>query len=531
MLRLPHAALLAGAFAVLAMSSVMARGIDAQERSRSAVVVDYVGAEGLYLAVGNRQGVHVGDTLVLFVSPESAEALGRIVVETATARRSVASILGPDFALAAGDVVYAVLPEIPVEAAPAAAGRPVRQTGTVDARSSADAAGPRVRGRFSLDLDVRETRTSWGGSGSASGTSTRRFGTPTSRLNLRITDLPGGWRITANARGSYRYSDGTSISAPTSLRLYDLSASKRFTSVPVEVRIGRFYNPFESYSTYWDGGLIRVGGDSGLGVGVAAGFQPDRYNQGLSQDVPKVTGFLDYAIRRPEWRYQTDVSFHLLRPRAEDLLDRSFGGWSQRLTVKRVSLDQKLQMDRNPETGTWSLTRLRLRASVGLDHRVRVHAGVVRRRSPFLRLGDLLSDAERNEGSVGLSVMGAVGSFSVDVASTGWNGEERGTAVSGSVGYRLGRVQLHGSGRRWARQGSSSLSAAPGVSFSWGSLRSRLGYQYYRTQGLTTLTSQAGDLSLSAPLSGGWRMTARIRQQWGSSFSGTYLRTSLSRSF
>lgn len=29
----------------------------------------------------------------------------------------------------------------------------------------------------------------------------------------------------------------------------------------------------------------------------------------------------------------------------------------------------------------------------------------------------------------------------------------------------------------------------------------------------------------------GWRITARLRQQWGSTFSGTYLRTSLSRSF
>lgn len=522
---------LAGGLALL--MAVAVSGIEAQVASRSAVVVDYIGAEGLYLAVGSGQGVQAGDTLTLFEQVESAQPLGRVVVESVSSRRSVATVLGPEFVIAAGTVVYTVLPDrsestLPERAAPGAVPQgPTRPS----AGAGAGRTRPRVRGHFSLDLDVRETRTSWGGSGLPTGETTRRFATPTSRLTLRATNLPGGWRLSANVRGSYRYSDGPGIASPSSLRLYDLSATKEFTEVPIEIRIGRFYNPFESYSSYWDGGMVRVGGDGGAGLGIAAGFQPDRSSEGLSGDVPKVTGFADYSIRRPDWRYRTDISLHILRPKAEDLLDRTFGGWSQRLTVKRVSFDQKLQVDRNPETGSWTLARLRLRASVALEDRVRIHAGVVRRKASFLRQDDLLSDSQRDEGNVGLSVMGEAGSLSANIGSTGWSGEERGTALSGSAAYRLGGAQLHGSGRWWSRAGSSSLSLAPGLSFRWRSFRTRLGYQYYETKGLTTLVSHAGDASVTSSLAGGWRITVRLRQQWGRTFSGSYLRTGISRSF
>jgi hypothetical protein len=48
-----------------------------------------------------------------------------------------------------------------------------------------------------------------------------------------------------------------------------------------------------------------------------AGVEPSRFNEGVSGDLPKVTGFADFRMRGASWRYDTDVSYHLLRPRGE----------------------------------------------------------------------------------------------------------------------------------------------------------------------------------------------------------------------
>ena len=44
--------------------------------------------------------------------------------------------------------------------------------------------------------------------------------------------------------------------------------------------------------------------------------------------VAKLTAFADYAYRGANWRYDTDMSVHALRPEAGE--DRLYAGWSQR---------------------------------------------------------------------------------------------------------------------------------------------------------------------------------------------------------
>ncbi len=513
-------------------------------------VVDYVGAEGLYLSIGMRQGVLVGDTLeVLRGAGADAEVLGRVLVTVSSAKRSVVRMLDPGFPVHRGDVLYIRPPRPPPAAAGGAAGPPTEAprtrrprtphvaggvhrpaaTGTLRSTAPFLAAGPpQVHGRIAMDLDLRETRTSW--SRATAGTAVRRFATPTTRVNLRITDLPGGWRIEAGLRGSYRYSDVHVIRPAGSFRAYTLSAVKTFERVPLQLRLGRFYDPFESYSAYWDGALVRLGGDSGPGVGVVAGVEPDRFNEGVSTDLPKITGFADFRARGRRWRYDTDVSYHLLRPRAGGLADRTFLGWSQRLRLGIATLDQRLQIDRRPGTGGWTLTQLRLRASLGVGGGVRLHGGFARRRASYLRRLPFVLDEPRDETDVGLSFLGRAASGSLDLTLTDQASGGRGTAVSGSFGYRAGAWQFLGSGRRWSGAGMTTWSFAPGLGTRLGRFRARAGYRMYRMDGMVSRTSHAADVSLGTRI-GDLSLTIRALQQFGTAFSGTGLRIAIARSF
>jgi hypothetical protein len=524
----------------------------AQEQPRIALVVDYVGEEGVYLAAGTDQGLRAGDVLQVFPSSErTAQPLGRLVVVTTSKKRSVAKILPPEFALERGTTLYTVRPRSPVEeetpepaavrpseAEAAAAARSAQaarrsreaRTGGASSPRVATNRSPRVSGRLTMDVDARETRTSW--AALTSGKIVRRFVTPTTRLTLKASNLPGGWTLQANVRGSYRYSDGGVFSSPQSFRFYGLSMSKTFETLPLRVRLGRFSNPYESYSAYWDGALVRVGGTSGPGVGVVAGYEPSRYNEGISTTRPKVTAFADYSVRRGRLRYSTNLSYHVIRPTDAAFLDRTFVGWTQRIGISRFTFDQRVQLDREPVTGTWTLARLRLRGTLRLSDRVQLRGGIGRSKPSYLRPASLLVEGERrDQENVGVTITGSRGQISVDVGATEKQGQQRGVSISAAGSWRSGRVQLYGSGRRWKQGDASSISVVPGMGYRWGTLRMRAAYQFYRTSGLQSLQSQSFELTFSRPIRRGLHATVRAQQQWGSSFTGTRLRMSIARVF
>ena len=513
----------------LSLSFVCAR-VDAQESARVAVTVDYVGVEGVYLALGIEQGVQAGDTLIVFATELAEVPLGSVLFTTAARRRSVASMLDPAFEVAQGDLLYVSLPTATAVDDPAAAPVAAVRVATprAHARTSNDQ-GPRVSGRVSLEFDARETRTTW--EGDLFGTTIRRFATPVSSVSLTIADLPGGFRVETNLRGSYRYSDVASIQPAASVRVYNLSVVKMFDAAPIELRMGRFYNPHESYSAYWDGMLMRLGGRSGPGLGVAAGFEPNRANEGFSQDVTKITAFADFAARGRSWRYDSDASFHVLQESADSLADRSFAGWSQQLTIGSVSFSQRLRLDRDVDASTWSLSQLRLRAGIALGGGFRVNGGYGRTRPSSLRGQFAPFSPEREEVTAGISMIGNSGSLGLDVGSTRRTDAGRGISVAASATGRMGGVLLFASGRRWSRTGMSSVSAAPGFGFGWRWLDTRVGYQFYRTESTTTLTSQSADLNFTARVSQGLSVTLRGQQQWGSNFEGTRVQVRIWRSF
>lgn len=504
---------------------------------RIPVMVDYVGADGVYLPVGADQGAIANDTIPVFAEEEATEPLGAMTFTSVTRRRSVARTLH-GLTLERSDTVYLTL-EPPAEMPGATPVSPRIGAAEVadppaQVRPSA-AGGPRVSGRIALELDARETRTAW--SGDLFGETRRRFATPTTRLSFVASDLPAGTELRASLRASYRYADLTNGPPPTSIRAYELAATKRFSVVPLEITLGRFTNPYERYSAYWDGLLVRVGGRHGVGAGVVAGFEPGRGNEAPSGAVPKVTGFADFTVRGERWRYHGDASFHALRPAAVGSWWR-YVGWSQRLSVGRLDVDQRLRVD-GDDGGSWTMSELRVRAGLRAWGPLRLRAAYGRIR-PGIRVyadplgvpGVQLLGIHRDEMSAGLGASGRVGSLYLDAGRHLRRSADAGRSISGRGSLRVGGVRVLMSGRHWRREEMESLALAPGLAFPALSMDWMLGYRFYRTvTGFGVLETTSADIRVGMRLLDLYRITVRAEQQWGRNLSGTRLQLGIWRSF
>lgn len=529
-----RAALFGGAGLCLLMASAYPLSAQNTASDRVPVTVDYVSVDGIYLPIGADQGVSTGDTIAVFSDATAEVPSGSLIFVSVTRRRSVARAIDP-LTLGLGDVVFLRLATFASAGAPTTTPRDAvtpRAPRALGARTSST--GPRVSGRIAMDFEARETRTAW--TGDLFGETRRRFATPTTRLSFLATQLPGGLQLRANLRASYRYDELDVGPPPTSIRAYEVALTKAFDAVPVEFTLGRFGNPYESYSSYWDGILLRIGRRTGLGVGVVAGFEPSRHNEGFSNALPKLTGFADYAMRGDTWRYDTDVSFHLLRPTNGDL---SYVGWSQRLAAGPLTLSQRLRVDGGVEGRSWSLRDMRLRAGVGVSGPLRLRAAYGRSRpgvyvpvdiltGPFVEL----TGPAREEISLGVGLTGQRGSLSVDAGRTQRDGTDAGLSVSGQAGLRLRGIQLLLSGRRWQRADAESLGLSPAVGFGIGRTEWRVGYRLYRTVGgFGAIETHAANAQLSTRIGDVFRVTARSEQQWGANLSGTRLQLGIWRSF
>jgi hypothetical protein len=524
------AAVAVALWAVLGAAPEVAAQDAAPPPVRISAAVEYQGVDGLYLGVGADQGAARGDTVAVYRTANGDESLGRLVFTSVTRRRAVAVAVGGQLALQVGDVVFLPLAP-PPQTAQVEDAVPAAAVTTAQPAPAREQGGARISGRLALDFEARETLTSW--SGELFGETRRRFATPTSRLSLSVTDLPGGLAIRTNLRASYRYDELAGGPPPVSVRAYELAAVKSFGGFPLELTLGRFSNPYERYSAYWDGALVRVGRESGLGVGVAAGFEPDLHNETFSRSLPKLTAFADFAARGGGWRYDTDASFHVARPTGA--AERRYIGWSQRLAVGRLSLDQRLRADDGTGGSPWSLTQLRLRGSLQLVRGLRLRSTYSRSESLAV-LGLLAADSlalpVRREATLGLDLSGSAAFFSVEAGRTGRDGDSPGWSVYGNAGVGMGAAQLLLSGRRWIHGDAESWSAAPALALRWSVWEWRAGYRLYRTSdGPRDITSHAAEAQIGLLLARDTRVALRGERQWGESLRGTRLALSLWRSF
>jgi len=528
----PLTALLAVAAFTADARPALAQAVDANTQ-RVGASIDYVSTDGLYLGIGSDSGAVAGDTVRVFADSIAGEPLGRIVLVSVTRRRSVARPLDPT-SLEAGISVFLELPVRggdPSDAVLASA--PPPNVASRARSPSRDETGARLTGRFSLDLDARETRTSW--SGDLSGESVRRFATPTTRLSLVASDLPGGITVRANLRGAYRYDEITGGPRPLTVRAYELAVVRTFAAVPVRIMLGRFANPYESYSAYWDGALIRVGGDVGAGLGVVAGFEPHLQDEGFSTALPKLTAFADYAARGNGWRYDSDVSIHFMRP--SSTLDLRSAGWSQRLSLGPLDLAQRLRSSR-ADDGSWSIADARLRAALDVvgPLRLRVSYGRLRSATPLASLGTDSVSAPlgpvREEASVGFELGGPRRAVSVDAGGTSRDGSSPGLLLSASArwAWRTGRVGL--GAQRWSGGRAETLSVAPTFDVIRGPLSWRTNYRFYATDTpLGTLSTHSIGTDLGLAVARTLHVTIGGERQWGERLSGTRIHVGVWRAF
>jgi hypothetical protein len=266
-------------------------------------------------------------------------------------------------------------------------------------------------------------------------------------------------------------------------------------------------------------------------VGVVAGIAPTLYNEGVSSSTRKVTGFADFRRCGGTVCYSTDASFHRVMP--EDSLpgERTFIGWSQRLTFGRSRLDQRLMVDQDPATGEWGLTRLRVRGSFAVTPGVSLHAGFGRSRPRLVAGFGTITSPSRDEASVGLSVFRRRTSASLDASVVEREGAGRGMAFSGSFSQAVRSLRLFATGRYWSDESRNAVTLSPGFGYRLGSVETGLRYQYYRVEGFAISTSQFGELNARIPLAKALFATVRAQRQWGTTYGSTRIFASLMKSF
>lgn len=518
--------LLAAIALLLFLSGVCQTRASAQETPLG-VLVEQIAGASIYLRAGTDDGISVDDTL-LVVDDSGERTIGALIVIGATAGRSVVSFLDDPFPLTRGTMLSIRM------GAGAAIAEPARETPSAEPGPQVPAASqsyPQVSGRLSFQLNALESTTRWQSNEEVS--VGRQFATPSMGLRLNVSDLPGGVEFTSNVRGSYRYSSDDLVQPVHSARVYQMGVEKSFKAVPVQFQIGRFYNRYESFSGYWDGVLLHYG-DEGLGFGFAAGFDPDRGNEGLSSDMPKYTAFVDFNHVGDGVAYYSDLSFHQLLPR-ENLADQTSLGWSQRLTLRRTRLGTDIQVHRDPETNSWSMTRLHTNGSVPITSRVSLLARYAFDRPEYRFYSPGMFSYERQQASVGLRYWDRGGNASLHVTTNKFNEGDLSYSVSSSFGITrtpLMELGFHGAGSIWLMESTRVVDLSAGVDRAFGRVQSRASYRFYQTVGAnSTLLSHMVDAGFVFPLGQRVYSTLNGRLQRGRNQTASSIFVSLWTSF
>lgn len=511
----------------LATTAVSPRAVTAQHVFDA--TVRQVAGSNVYIDRGASDGVAAGDTLVVLRGPDGP-VLGTLVVVAATADRSVLAFAGAVFPVTRGQVLTVRSPGGAVPAATPGDTGP----GRPGARPAEPArpARPRAYGRIGAELSHDRSVTTFGGS--ASNDVSREFTSPALRLDLTVPDVGAGIRFRTGMRVSYRNAGPTPLAPESSVRVYSAYLEKEFGTAPFRVTLGRFASPAESYSGYWDGLLLRAGGRN-HGGGVIVGFEPDRWNERPSLEVPKATVFLETRHRGAGWRWDGEASAHAVRP-TDSLPDHTFAGFSQHLGVGAFRLSQDLQVDEDPVAGGWRVSRIQLRGDVVLSPGWLVRASAARRESylPWY-LEDLFAPRHERVG-LGLAYHGSGGSLGVDGYGTRRIGATDGRAASASFSLarlpRLDGVGLAGMASYWKDDITRTVTAAPSFVIGRGDVRGRLGYRLHRWEAAQEVRlTHGGEAGVDVMLPSGLRGSLRVFAQRGGGLRRESVRFSLVRVF
>ena len=517
---------------LIALGCVICTATYGQEK-REKVTVQYIAGPNVYLDAGTGEGLAPGDTLQ--VMHETGQAGFWRVISSSRAK-SVVTFAGASFPVTRGETFVIIFtphrtlrPEAKTEAGETSAreARTSIMSRTTASRRRRPTSRRRVRVNGRLFMEMNTLRSSTRYQANSLVSRDRTFLTPTAGLRASISNLPGGFRINVNMRVSQRSSVNSTVGTLRSFRIYQAGIERAYDAV--RFKAGRFYDPFENFSGYWDGLLVRFGED-GFGGGFAAGFEPVRADEQFSSERPKATVFLDYQYRKGAVRYEAETSFHQVRPQNE-YDTHTFFGWSQSFRWDRLRLSQNLQVDRHPTTGAWEISRLQLRASIPITRHL-LATGRYFLRRPYVptRTGNPFG-LRRDQGNLGLMITFSGGTMGLNVSGNRVRGASPNYTYSSYL--NLARIGLLGLGisasaSYWSRDSAATLYVSGGLSRTFGRLRSRLLFSRYRNDsGTTRLSSHTITLSLNFPFYQRFFAGIQARTQFGKNLTSTSLYTSL----
>lgn len=374
------------------------------------ITVEYVAGSNIYIDAGRARGLSDGDTVLVF-PVDGSLLLGTMQVISASSDKAVLTFAGDPFPVTRGDRLRITFDAVP--------GAGTRTADVVpEERGRAGVAGdygPRMTGRLTIDLDLLRSELRFPESGLES--VKRAFAIPALGFRATIDRLPGDLTVSTNLRFAYRYSSDAAIEPEASARVYEANVGRRFGDV-AQVQVGRFYNPFERFSGYWDGVLVRFGGRD-LGAGFVTGFQPELADEGFNSSLPKYTAFVDYRYRAGKLAYDGDLSFHQIQPR-NGLQPHTYFGWGQRLSLGRLRLYSNLQVDRDPGDASWTVSELFVNSSLRLAERLYLDGRYSQRRPYLIWLGDRPFGERREQAGLGLTYRVLGGFLGADVTANRW---------------------------------------------------------------------------------------------------------------
>jgi hypothetical protein len=220
---------------------------------------------------------------------------------------------------------------------------------------------PTFNGRIYSGFSVRHSVTYW--SKVLSKNDQRLSSTPFVNASIRAQHLPGNWDAELQGRFSYYWQTNSTLRNTDRLYIYNFNARKKFTSTPLTLQLGRFYNRYDTDYSFWDG--IRAEYNfKRWGGGVTAGFEPIRSSELLRTTVPKAGFYVYGEIEANDFEWFQQVSSSFLFP--DSYSNHWYIGTEQRIEYQRVQFDGEIQIENNADKNSRKVSRLQGRLSIDM---------------------------------------------------------------------------------------------------------------------------------------------------------------------
>jgi|GEM_PF-2241310 len=503
------------------------------QETRINALVEFIAGQNIYLNVGLSDGINETDSLMAY---RDGEQLGILLIVGVTESRTVTTFAGTPFPVTRGDalsiaILSGVQTDVPVVETPpdTTTTEPARQSVFEGGRTGVQLppveGGIRVTGRLSLSMDLNTANTK----GLRSLFERERiYRIPVVNLRASIEELPGNLRFNINTRFAHRNNQSRlGISPLNSFRTYQLNLEYATPDSPFEARLGRFFNPAETFSGYWDGLGLFYAPDTGLGAGILGGFQPTRGNEQFTTDFPKYSVFGSYAFRNDDGstRYNANVSFHQVFPESP-FSTHSFLGITHTLNAKQFRIRNLLQLDQDPFRDSWTISRFQVHGIIPINTTLSLRGRYILRRPYNILLTEDVFGYKRERLSGGFSVRAFTGTFSADVSANTSEITDRSFTYTGFASiprltfWDLGvSTMVH----YWRRDDSADvIYIVPSISRPFGRMLAQLQYHYqesnYDVIGSTNHTLEG---VLNFPIGNRIRSSVRLQSRWGD-FNNTF---------